>query len=314
MDNTSPLRIAVVVPCYNEAAAIATVVRDFLRSLPQAEIYVFDNNSVDDTANIARRTGAHVIPVPLQGKGNVVRRIFSDVEADVYIMVDGDATYDATAAPALVDLLVDQHLDMVVGSRLSDKQSAYRLGHRFGNVMLTRCAAVIFGKTFNDMLSGYRVFSRRYVKTFPAHSTGFEIETELAVHALSMRMPVAELDTNYGSRPEGSQSKLNTYRDGFRILMTILKLFKTEKPLAFFSIGFAICALLSVILAIPVFETYAETGLVPRIPTVILSSGLMILGGILLTCGIVLDTVTRGRNEFKRLVYLSIPACRRPRP
>ncbi|WP_433704334.1 glycosyltransferase family 2 protein [Paraburkholderia sacchari] len=313
MDNTSSLRIAVVVPCYNEAAAIATVVRDFLHSLPQAEIYVFDNNSVDDTANIARRAGAHVIPVPLQGKGNVVRRIFSDVEADVYIMVDGDATYDATAAPALVNLLVDQHLDMVVGSRLSDEQSAYRLGHRFGNVMLTRCAAMVFGKTFKDMLSGYRVFSRRYAKTFPAHSTGFEIETELAVHALSMRMPVAELDTNYGSRPEGSQSKLNTYRDGFRILMTILKLFKTEKPLAFFSIGFAICALLSVILAIPVFETYAETGLVPRIPTVILSSGLMILGGILLTCGIVLDTVTRGRNEFKRLVYLSIPACRRPR-
>lgn len=313
MDNTYSPRIAVVVPCYNEAAAIATVVDDFQQSLPQAEIYVFDNNSADDTAGIARRAGAYVISVPLQGKGNVVRRMFSDVDADVYVMVDGDATYDASAAPALVNLLVEQHLDMVVGSRLSEEQAAYRLGHRFGNVLLTQCAAMIFGKTFKDMLSGYRVFSRRYAKTFPAHSSGFEIETELAVHALSMRMPVAELETNYGARPEGSESKLNTYRDGFRILMTILKLFKTEKPLAFFSLGFGICALVSIVLAIPVFETYAETGLVPRIPTVILSSCLMVLGGILLTCGIVLDTVTRGRNEFKRLAYLSIPACRKPR-
>jgi hypothetical protein len=246
----------------------------------------------------------------LQGKGNVVRRMFADVEADVYVMVDGDATYDAAAAPKLIDALVKNRLDMVVGSRLSDEETAYRLGHRFGNILLTQCAATIFGRTFKDMLSGYRVFSRRYAKTFPAHSAGFEIETELAVHALSMRMPVVEIETDYKARPEGSESKLNTYRDGFRILLTILKLFKAEKPLAFFSVGFTVCVLLSVLFAIPVFETYVETGLVPRIPTVILSSGLMLTGAILLICGLVLDTVTRGRNELKRLAYLAIPATK----
>lgn len=309
-DKTYP-RIAVVIPCYNEEAAIATVVRDFRQSLPSAEIYAFDNNSTDDTARVAREAGAEVISVTLQGKGNVVRRMFADVDADVYVMVDGDATYDSLAAPALVDLLIDRHLDMVVGSRLSDEETAYRLGHRFGNVLLTRCAATIFGKTFRDMLSGYRVFSRRYAKSFPAHSAGFEIETELAVHALSLKMPVAELETRYKSRPEGSESKLSTYRDGFRILRTILKLFKTEKPLAFFSTGFFLFAVLSVALAIPVFETFFETGLVPRVPTVILSSGLMLAGAILLICGIVLDTVTRGRNEAKHFAYLAVPAVRR---
>lgn len=308
MDDKSYPRIAVVIPCYNEAAAIATVVRDFQRSLPQATVYAFDNNSVDDTANLARAAGAEVISVPLQGKGNVVRRMFADVEADVYVMVDGDATYDADAAPVLIDLLMEQRLDMVVGSRASDEQAAYRLGHRFGNMLLTRCAAEIFGKTFNDMLSGYRVFSRRYAKSFPAHSAGFEIETELAVHALSLRMPVAEVGTSYKCRPEGSESKLNTYRDGFRILITILNLFKSEKPLAFFTIGFAICALLAIGFIVPVFETYVETGLVPRLPTFVLSCGLVLLGTILLICGIVLDTVTRGRNEAKRLAYLAIPA------
>jgi glycosyltransferase involved in cell wall biosynthesis len=308
MSNKATPRVAVVVPCYNESAAIATVVRDFKAALPEAEIYAFDNNSTDGTARVARAAGARVIAVPLQGKGNVVRRMFADVDADVFVMVDGDATYDASAAPQLIRMLVENRLDMVVGSRLSDEQTAYRLGHRLGNVMLTGCAATIFGRTFKDMLSGYRVFSRRYAKTFPAHSAGFEIETELAVHALSMRMPVAEVVTQYKSRPEGSASKLNTYRDGFRILMTILKLFKTEKPLAFFSAGFALCVLLSVGLAVPVFETFIETGLVPRIPTVILSSGLMLLGAILLICGIVLDTVTRGRYENKRFAYLAIPA------
>lgn len=308
MDETFYPRVAVVIPCYNEATAIATVVRDFQQNLPQATVYVFDNNSVDGTAETARAAGAHVISVPLQGKGNVVRRMFADVDADVYIMVDGDATYDAAVAPALVDLLLEQHLDMVVGSRLSEEQAAYRLGHRFGNVMLTQCASTIFGKTFKDMLSGYRVFSRRYAKSFPAHSAGFEIETELAVHALSMRMPVAEVDTNYKSRPEGSESKLNTYRDGIRILLTILKLFKTEKPLAFFTIAFMVCAILAVVFATPVVETYFQTGLVPRLPTFVLSCGLILLGAILLICGIVLDTVTRGRNEAKRFAYLSVPA------
>ncbi|AKJ27990.1 hypothetical protein AAW51_1299 [Caldimonas brevitalea] len=282
------------------------MIHDFKTSLPDADVYVFDNNSTDATSEVANRAGARVIKVPLQGKGNVVRRMFADVDADVYVMVDGDATYDAAAAPQLIDALLENGLDMVVGSRLSDEQAAYRLGHRFGNVLLTQCAATIFGKTFKDMLSGYRVFSRRYAKTFPAHSAGFEIETELAVHALSMRMPVAEIETNYKSRPEGSESKLNTYRDGFRILTTILKLFKSEKPFAFFFIGFLICVILSVALAVPAFETYLETGLVPRIPTIILSSGLMLLGAILLICGIVLDTVTRGRYEMKRFAYLAM--------
>ncbi|MFM0517255.1 glycosyltransferase family 2 protein [Caballeronia jiangsuensis] len=304
------LRIAVVVPCYNEAATIAHVVRDFRFHLPSAEIYAFNNNSTDDTGAAARAAGAQVIDVPLQGKGNVVRRMFADVEADVYVMVDGDATYDAAAAPELVGALVENRLDMVVGSRLSDEETAYRLGHRFGNILLTQCAATIFGRTFKDMLSGYRVFSRRYAKTFPAHSAGFEIETELAVHALSMRMPVVEIETDYKARPEGSESKLNTYRDGFRILLTILKLFKAEKPFAFFSVGFTVCVVLSVLFAIPVFETYVETGLVPRIPTVILSSGLMLTGAILLINGLVLDTVTRGRNELKRLAYLAIPVTK----
>ncbi|RZF30750.1 glycosyltransferase [Paraburkholderia sp. UYCP14C] len=310
MVDTSAVRIAVVIPCYNEAAAIGTVVSDFRKSLPTADIVVFDNNSKDNTAEVARAAGAEVIAVPLQGKGNVVRRMFADVDADVFVMVDGDATYDAAAAPMLVDLLIENRLDMVVGSRLSDEQTAYRLGHRFGNVLLTQCAATIFGKTFKDMLSGYRVFSRRYAKTFPAHSKGFEIETELAVHALGMRMPVAEVETRYSSRPEGSESKLNTYRDGFRILMMILKLFKSEKPFAFFTAGFAICTLLSIAFAIPVFTTYFETGLVPRIPTFIFSAVLMLLGAILLICGIVLDTVTRGRNELKRIAYLAIPALK----
>jgi glycosyltransferase involved in cell wall biosynthesis len=308
MNHSQPHRIAVVIPCYNEEAAIATVVRDFRASLPEAAIYVFDNNSSDATARVAQEAGAEVIAVPLQGKGNVIRRMFADVEADVYVLVDGDATYDAAAAPALIERLIEQRLDMVVGSRISDEQEAYRRGHRFGNAMLTGCAATVFGRTFKDMLSGYRVFSRRYAKSFPAHSAGFETETELAVHALSMRMPVAEVETIYKSRPDGSESKLNTYRDGWRILMTILKLFKTEKPLAFFSIGFALCTVLAAVLVSPVLYTYFVTGLVPRLPTFVLSCGLILLGVILLICGLVLDTVTRGRNETKRLAYLAIPA------
>ncbi|PRG63786.1 glycosyl transferase [Burkholderia multivorans] len=304
-------RIAVIVPCHNEATAIGTVVRDFSASLPNAEIFVFDNNSTDNTADLAQAAGASVIAVPLQGKGNVVRRMFADVEADIYVMVDGDATYDAASAPRLVAQLVDNGLDMVVGTRVSDEEAAYRRGHRFGNVLLTQCVAAIFGKSFKDMLSGYRVFSRRYAKSFPAHSAGFEIETELTVHALGMRMPVAEIETPYTSRPEGSASKLNTYRDGFRILMTIAKLFKSEKPFAFFFIGFAICTALAVGLSIPVFETFLETGLVPRLPTVVFCSALMLFGSILLICGIVLDTVTRGRNETKRLFYLATPGIGR---
>lgn len=301
-------RIAIVVPCYNEALTIAAIVRDFNACLPGAPVYVFDNNSTDDTVAVALAAGAIVRKVPLQGKGNVIRRMFADVEADIYIMVDGDDTYDASVAPQLAEKLVREGLDMVVGTRVSTEQEAYRFGHRFGNKMLTGFVAAVFGNTFTDMLSGYRVFSRRYVKSFAAHAAGFETETELTVHALELRMPVAEVATEYGARPEGSVSKLNTYRDGIRILWMILRLFKTEKPFAFFSIGALACALLSLGLAVPLLQTYLATGLVPRLPTAILCSGLALFGLILLSCGLILDTVTKGRVEQKRFAYLAIPA------
>lgn len=301
-------RIAVLVPCHNEAATIGQVVADFAMHLPGAQVHVFDNNSSDATIARARAAGAVVREVALQGKGNVVRRLFADIEADVYVLVDGDATYDAAMAPALVERLLRDGLDMVVGARRSDAAAAYRVGHRAGNVLLTRCVGFLFGRSFDDMLSGYRVFSRRYVKSFPAHAAGFETETELAVHALQLRMPVAEVDTAYGARPEGSQSKLRTWHDGTRILLTILRLFKAERPLLFFSLGFGACVLLALALAVPLFQTYLETGLVPRFPTAILCSALVLLGVLLLACGLILDTVTRGRIEAKRLAYLAIPA------
>jgi glycosyltransferase involved in cell wall biosynthesis len=300
-------RIAVVVPCYNEALTIADTVLDFRTCLPDAQVYVFDNNSTDDTARIAREAGAIVRRVTMQGKGSVVRRMFADVEADAYVMVDGDGTYDASAAPRLLDRLLQEGLDMVVGSRVSTEQAAYRFGHRAGNTLLTGFVSSIFGRTFTDILSGYRVFSRRYVKSFAAHSSGFEIETELTVHALELRMPVAEVETVYGSRPQGSVSKLSTYRDGFRILGTILRLFKSERPLAFFSIAFALFALASIYLAIPLVATYLETGLVPRLPTAVLCTALMLFGVILLACGIILDAVTKSRIEQKRFSYLAVP-------
>lgn len=309
MADLSKARIAVLVPCYNEALTIATIVRDFRACLPHATVYVFDNNSTDDTVQIARAAGAVVRSVTQQGKGSVVRRMFADIEADAYVMVDGDDTYDAGAAPQLVARLLDEGLDMLVGSRVTQEQAAYRFGHRFGNKLLTGCLSAVFGRTFTDILSGYRVFSRRYVKSFAAHSAGFEIETELTVHALELRMPVAEVETVYKSRPEGSFSKLNTYRDGWRILMTILRLFKSERPLAFFSIGFFACALLSVGLAVPLFTVYLQTGLVPRLPTAVLCAALMLFGVILLACGIILDAVTRGRIEQKRFAYLAVPAA-----
>ncbi|WDD93096.1 glycosyltransferase [Burkholderia sp. FERM BP-3421] len=306
--------IAVLVPCYNEAVTISSVVEDFKRALPNARIYVFDNNSVDDTARIARAAGATVRSVPDRGKGNVIRRMFADIEADVYVLVDGDGTYDAAAAPTLVQALVDDGLDMVVGTRVSAERAAYRPGHRFGNQLLTRCVSTLFGRTFSDMLSGYRVFSRRFVKSFPAHAVGFETETELTVHALELRMPVAEIATEYGSRPDGSESKLNTWRDGMRILLTIVKLMKTEKPLLFFSCIALLCALLSMVLAVPVLDDYLLTGLVPRLPTALLCSALMLLSAILFVCGLVLDTVSRGRAEVKRLAYLSFGQQTRREP
>lgn len=308
MSGLAGQRIAVLVPCYNEALTIATIVHDFRTCLPEAQVYVFDNNSSDDTVQVARAAGAIVRSVTHQGKGNVVRRMFADVDADVYIMVDGDDTYDAGAAPRMVQRLLDEGLDMVVGTRVTEEQEAYRFGHRFGNRLLTGCVARLFGRTFTDMLSGYRVFSRRYVKSFAAHSTGFETETELTVHALELRMPVAEVRTRYKSRPEGSSSKLSTYRDGARILLMILRLFKTEKPLQFFSIGAALCVLLAFALAVPIFETYLETGLVPRQPTALLCTALTLFGVILLSCGLVLDTVTKGRIEQKRFAYLAVPS------
>lgn len=300
-------RIAVLIPCYNEAATVAAVVQGFKRRLPEADIFVFDNRSTDDTARLAAAAGAKVRAVSLPGKGNVVRRMFADVEADVYVMADGDGTYDAEAVVVLVDKLLAEGLDMVVGSRVSTEAETYRAGHRFGNVLLTRAVGFLFGNTFTDMLSGYRVFSRRYVKSFPADASGFEIETELAVHALESRMPVAEIATRYGARPAGSVSKLNTWSDGLRVLMTIGGLYKSEKPLAFFSLGFLLCTSTAVILAAPLFRVYLETGLVPRFPTAILCTGLVLLGVILLACGLILDTVTRGRKEAKRLAYLAIP-------
>ncbi|KXU90950.1 glycosyl transferase [Paraburkholderia monticola] len=312
-EDTPAAKIAVLIPCYNEQTTIRAVVQDFAAHLPDASIYVFDNNSSDATIERAREAGATIRSVPLQGKGNVVRRMFADVDADVYVVVDGDDTYDAADAPAFVDRLLAEDLDMVVGARVSDEDAAYRRGHRFGNVMLTKFAAHIFGNSFSDMLSGYRVFSRRFAKSFAAHSKGFEIETELAVHALELRMPVQEMQTRYKARPAGSASKLNTYRDGARILFMTLRLFKAEKPLAFFSIGFAVCALASIVLAVPVLQTFIETGLVPRLPTALLCAALMLFGALLLVCGLVSDTITRGRAEAKRLVYLSFrePSQRR---
>ena len=267
------LRLAVLIPCFNEEVAIGTVVRDFQRVLPQATIYVFDNNSRDNTVAIARSLGAVVRHVPLQGKGNVMRRMFADVEADIYVLVDGDATYHAESSPQMIDLLLAEGLDMVVGRRESIEEYSYRLGHRLGNRMLTGFVARLFGRRFTDMLSGYRVFSRRYVKSFPALARGFETETELTVHALELRMPVAEVDTPYKARPEGSFSKLNTIRDGLRILNTIVRLFRLERPLLFFSLISALLALLAVALAVPLAVTYVETGLVPRLPTAVLATG-----------------------------------------
>jgi glycosyltransferase involved in cell wall biosynthesis len=300
------LSIAVILPCYNEEAAIGTVVADFMEVLPEARIYVYDNNSKDRTSAVAAAAGAIVRTETLQGKGNVVRRMFADIDADIYLMCDGDITYDAASAPALVGKLIDENLDMVVGCRVDQDVAAYRAGHRFGNALFTGAVANLFGNRFTDILSGYRVFSRRYVKSFPALSNGFEIETELTVHALQLRMPIGEMDTPYGARVEGSTSKLSTYRDGYRIMVMIIKLFKNERPLAFFGAIFALMAILSIGLSIPLMLTYLETGLVPRLPTAVLAVGTMLLGFLSMTCGLILDTVTHGRREIKRLAYLTV--------
>ena len=307
MTPSSP-RVAVLVPCFNEEAAVATVVADFRRALPSARILVYDNNSSDRTAAVAREAGAEVRSERRQGKGHVVRRMFADVDADIYVLVDGDATYDAPSAPGMIDVLVSEHLDMVVGFRVDHSEAAYRRGHRTGNRMLTSFLSQVFGQAFKDILSGYRVFSRRFVKSFPVLSDGFEIETELSVHALELALPVAEVETPYYPRPEGSFSKLNTWRDGLRILGTILKLYRSEEPLRFFGAIGIFLALVSIGIAVPVVVTYLETGLVPRLPTAVLSMGLMIVALLSASSGLVLDTVTRGRREMKLLAYLSQPS------
>jgi glycosyltransferase involved in cell wall biosynthesis len=299
--------IAVLIPCYNEETTIHTVIRDFKSALPTATVYVYDNNSNDRTVERAREEGAITGTEAYQGKGNVVRRMFADIDADIYVLVDGDDTYNAPDVNLMIETLIAKKLDMVVGTRTTEEKAAYRMGHRFGNALLTGLVGQIFGRTFSDMLSGYRVFSRRYVKSFPALSTGFETETELTVHALELRMPTGEISTPYRSRPENSSSKLNTYRDGVRILMTIVRLFKFERPLAFFSITSSLLAAASLVLAYPLIVTYLEIGQVPRFPTAILATGLMLLAFLSLASGLILDTVTRGRHEIKRLFYLANP-------
>lgn len=298
-------RIAVLLPCYNEEIAIGDCVRAFRAALPQAAIYVYDNNSKDRTSAIAHEAGAIVRSEPLQGKGNVVRRMFADVEADIYVMADGDNTYDAKSAPAMIAKLREENLDMVVGSRLASYENAtYRRGHRTGNFLITWFVGFLFGNRFKDMLSGYRIFSRRFAKTFPALSAGFDIETELTVHTLSLNIPAAEVDTAYAARPTGSVSKLNTWRDGFRILRAIVNLFRDERPLAFFSLLASVLAVASVVLVIPVVVTFLQTGLVPRLPTAVLAASLMLLAFLSLVSGLILDTVSQGRRETKRLHYL----------
>ena len=308
MPYSSNERIAVIVPCFNEEIAIGKVVKDFKMALPLATIYVYDNNSTDATVDVAKAEGAIVKMEPLQGKGNVVRRMFADVEADIYVLVDGDDTYDASVAASLIAELQEKQLDMVNAARLSSSKESYRTGHRFGNWLLTSMVAWIFGQRFNDMLSGYRVFSRRYVKSFPARAQGFEIETELTVHALQLNLPVVEVLTPYKERPEGSTSKLRTYRDGFHILVMIVRLLKAERPLLFFSSFAFIFAMTGIGLAFPIFDTYLSTGLVPRLPTAMLIIGLTILAAISFTCGVILDSVTQGRREMRRLAYLQHPA------
>ena len=305
--NLKNLDIAVLIPCYNEAAAIGDVVHGFQQALPNAAIYVYDNNSIDNTIEVALLAGAIVRSEKQQGKGNVVRRMFADVEADIYVMVDGDDTYNAASAPVLIEKMISENLDMVNGKRVSNAEEAYRPGHKFGNKLLTTLVKTFFGSGIEDMLSGYKVFSRRFTKSFPSLSSGFEIETELTVHALELRMPIAEVDTVYGSRPEGSESKLSTFADGFRILRTIAILIMGERPLQFFSSIFGALLVSALILSIPLITTYLETGLVPRLPTAVLITGMTLLSFLSLACGLILDTVTRGRQELKRLQYLNVP-------
>ena len=300
-----PPRIAVVLPCYNEGASVGATVAGFRRALPEATVYVYDNNSTDQTKAIAEAEGAVVRTERQQGKGHVVRRMFADIDADVFVMADGDLTYDPGAAPAMVEMLLSEGLDMVVGTRRHEEKSAYRGGHVLGNRLFTGLLARLFGRSFSDIFSGYRVFSRRFVKSFPVLSEGFEIETEMSVHALELRMPVGEMETAYGSRLVGSESKLSTVRDGWRILRTIVTLYRIERPILFYGLIGVLLLLAAVALAVPLVLTYVETGLVPRVPTAILVTGMTIVAVLCFFAGLILDTVTRGRREMRRLSYLA---------
>lgn len=299
-------KIAVLLPCYNEGLAIRRVVQTLRDVLPDALIYVYDNRSADNTAEEARAAGAIVRQENWPGKGNVVRRMFSDVDADIYLLLDGDGTYDSTAAPEMIERLVNERLDMVIGTRRNVYINAHRLGHGFGNRLFNKMYRSLFGPLFTDIFSGYRVFSRRFVKSFPAVSSGFEIETEMSVHASQLRMPIAEMPTDYGVRQDGSVSKLRTFRDGFRIIFTFLILFKEIRPARFFGVLSLGILTLSIILATPLLVTYIETGLVPRLPTAVLSTGLVLLAGIFMVSGLILDSVARGRMEQKRIWYVAI--------
>lgn len=301
--------IAVLLPCYNEERTIAATVAAFHKALPTATIYVYDNNSRDRTIDEAQAAGAVVRHERLQGKGHVIRRMFADIDADIYVLADGDNTYDAASAPMLVGKLLAERFDMVVGARApTDDPAAFRRGHRFGNRMITSVVGHIFGDTFEDMLSGYRVFSKRFVKSFPAMALGFETETELTIHALHLNMPVAEVRTPYAARPVGSASKLSTFRDGLRILKTVLVLFKEERPFVFFTLICVVLAIVSIILIVPIVLEFLRTGLVPRLPTAVLSASIMLLAFLSLASGLILETVSRGRRELKRLIYLSYQA------
>lgn len=310
LERRHPLRVAVTLPCYNEAVTIAQVVSDFRNALPTAEIYVFDNNSTDDTAEIARQAGAFVRTERRQGKGHVVRRIFADVEADVYIMADGDGTYDASAAPDLLNTLLEENLDMVVGRRAGITEDAGRKGHALGNTIFNKLYGALFGSDFKDIFSGYRVMTRRFVKSFPAVSAGFEIETEMSVHASQLSIPTLEVPTPYGVRPDDSHSKLSTFRDGARILRMFARLTKQTRPALFFGGIGAALVVLATVLSLPVVATWMDTGLVPRVPTTVLSMGIIIIGVICAVCGLILDSLASARIEQKRSVYLSFPAVR----
>jgi glycosyltransferase involved in cell wall biosynthesis len=306
MSSQQQPRIAVLLPCYNEEAAIGATVERFRAAMPSAAIYVYDNNSSDRTRDVATAAGAIVRGERQQGKGHVVRRMFADVDADVYVMADGDLTYDASSAPRMVEMLLADQLDMVVGTRRHEEKDAYRGGHVLGNKLFTGLLAGLFGRSFSDIFSGYRVFSRRFVKSFPVLSSGFEIETEMSVHALELRMPVGEVETSYAARPEGSHSKLSTFSDGRRILSTILTLYRIERPVLFFGLVGGLLLLVALILAVPLLVTYVHTGLVPRMPTAILVTGIVIVAVLCFFAGLILDTVTRGRREVRRLAYLSL--------